>query len=79
MENVFPGNLCVMKANIRHHQKKTIIWLYSLLYIAALQILNTRGGVILAMSFLDNINFLEALTAVLIVFHFSAHYQRSAL
>ena len=22
MENVFPGNLCVMKANIRHHQKK---------------------------------------------------------
>ena len=31
------------------------------------------------MSFLDNINFLEALTAVLIVFHFSAHYQRSAL
>ena len=31
MENVFPGNLCVMKANIRHHKKKRHLAIVSMI------------------------------------------------
>ena len=70
-----------MKANIRHRQKMPSfllksIYLYNL-YLAALKTLSTRDGVILTFSFLDNTNFLE--NCSLIVIHFFAHYQGSAL
>ena len=43
-----------------------------------METLNTRDGVILALSFRDNIIFLEALL-FLIVFHFSVQHQKSGL
>ena len=63
-ENIISENLCIKKANVRHRQKAfplENIYLYNLFYLAALKTLNTRGRVILAVSFLINITFLEAL------------------
>ena len=43
-ENIAPGNLCIMKANVRYQQKN--IYLYNLWHLAALKTLNTRGEVL---------------------------------
>ena len=53
-------------------------YLYNLRYLAVLRTLNTHGGVILTLSFPDNINF-SGKTAFKIVSYFSAHYQRNGL
>ena len=49
-ENIFPGNLWIMKANARYTQKPSFlsknIYLYNLWYLAALKTLNTRGEVL---------------------------------
>ena len=62
-ENIPPRNLCIIKANVSHQQKPSFslknIYLYSLWYPASLKTLNTHGGVILTLSFPDNIIFLE--------------------
>ena len=49
-ENIVLGNLCIMKANIRHWQKAIFsiknIYLYSLWYLAPLKTINPRGKVL---------------------------------
>ena len=80
-ENIVPRNLCTMRANVRHRQKRSSFpnYLYNLWYLAALKTLNIRDGVTLPVGFPDNIiTFPEALL-FFIVFHFSDHSQRSAL
>ena len=50
IENIVPGNLCIMKANVRYRQKAIFfiksIYLYNLRYPAALKTLNARGEVL---------------------------------
>ena len=77
------GNLCILKANVRHQQKaifsiKKYLPLQSIWYLAILKTLNTHDGVIWTMSYPKNIIFLQKNT-FLIASHFSAHYQRSDL
>ena len=49
-ENIVPGNLFIMKANVRYQQKAIFsiknIYLYNLWYLAALKTLNTHGEVL---------------------------------
>ena len=64
-ENILLGNLYIIKMNVRH-QRKAIFSIKKYLPIqsmnlAVLKTLNTHGGVILTLSFPDNIIFLEKL------------------
>ena len=50
-ENIVPGNLCIIKANVRYRQKPSFllknVYLYNLIwYLAALNTLNTRDEVL---------------------------------
>lgn len=48
-----------MKVNVRHRQKD--IYIYNLLYVAALKTLSTHGGFILALIFTEDMIYIEAL------------------
>ena len=49
IENVIPGNLCIMKQNFKYQQKAIFsikkYLLYNLRYLVALKTLNTSGEV----------------------------------
>ena len=67
-ENILLGNLYIIKMNVRH-QRKAIFSIKKYLPIqsmnlAVLKTLNTHGGVILTLSFPDNIIFLEKLLRI---------------
>ena len=48
-----------MKVNVRHRQKD--IYIYNLLYVAALKTLSTHDGFILALIFTEDMIYIEAL------------------